>query len=271
MHNTWIGIAIGLVTIGLLVFIGSGRTFSTPTPTPLVNPLIVATTSNNSSSTTTKTPEPEATIPRSAFNVPLIFNQGYQKVFIGGLIVTLTNLADSRCKPDVQCIWAGEISASFTIVGGGISPSQTITLGTATKRQIIVGAYLITLVTADESSATITVSNTGDTASTTPSLGTISGTVTIGPNCPVERVDEPCTTPPETYTSRSVIVYNAAGTTIISRKNLNLTGQFTLTLTPGTYQLQIDPAGIGLGEKKSVLVTKEETTTVTFAIDTGIR
>ncbi len=57
----------------------------------------------------------------------------------------------------------------------------------------------------------------------------------------------------------------------MTKKSLDTTGRFTLALAPGNYQLQIDPAGIGAGEKKSVLVTKDQTTTVTFVIDTGIR
>jgi hypothetical protein len=130
MNHTYAAIGTGLIIIAVLLFIGSGWNPNTPTPPPQVNPLIVASTTDTGT-TTTDTSDSEPTIPRSLFNTPLTFSNGYQKVFVGGLIVTMTELSDSRCKPDVQCIWAGEVSVSFTTVGSGITPSQTITLGTA--------------------------------------------------------------------------------------------------------------------------------------------
>jgi hypothetical protein len=101
--------------------------------------------------------------------------------------------------------------------------------------------------------------------------GYVSGQVTIGPFCPVERVGVPCPTPVEAYTSREAIIYAADGITIKDRQNLDTSGNYKIALPPGNYFVQISPAGIGAGEKKSVTVKSAETSVVDFNIDTGIR
>ncbi len=101
--------------------------------------------------------------------------------------------------------------------------------------------------------------------------GYVVGQITIGPFCPVEQVGHPCTIPPEAYSSRNVIVYESNGTTIKEKGTIDSDGNYKITLGPGTYWLQVEPAGIGPGEKKQVTVISFETTTVNFDIDTGIR
>ena len=39
-----------------------------------------------------------------------------QTTRLGGRQVTLLRVQDSRCPPDVQCIWAGELSATLLVV-----------------------------------------------------------------------------------------------------------------------------------------------------------
>lgn len=101
--------------------------------------------------------------------------------------------------------------------------------------------------------------------------GYVSGKVSIGPFCPVERVDQPCTLPVEAYTSRSVVIYEADQVTVKEKVGLDKEGKYTVPVGPGTYFLQIQPAGIGPGEKKKVIVTSFKTSVVDFDIDTGIR
>src|SRR3989344_291615 len=93
--------------------------------------------------------------------------------------------------------------------------------------------------------------------STPLSPGYISGHVTIGPFCPVEREGEPCDAPPEAYTSREAIAYGSDAVTVKARTHLSAEGNYTLTLPPGKYFVQITPAGIGPGEKKPVTVRSE--------------
>ena len=101
--------------------------------------------------------------------------------------------------------------------------------------------------------------------------GYVSGHVTIGPICPVEREGEQCVIPPETYTSREVLIYSANQTTVLERGKLDALGNYKMALQPGSYYVQISPAGIGPGEKKAVTVKSFETAVVNFDIDTGIR
>ncbi len=106
---------------------------------------------------------------------------------------------------------------------------------------------------------------------TKTSNGYVSGHVTIGPFCPVEREGEPCNGPADAYTSREAIAYASDSVTVKARTHLSATGDYTLTLPAGQYLIQISPAGIGPGEKKLAIVKASETATVNFDIDTGIR
>jgi hypothetical protein len=108
-------------------------------------------------------------------------------------------------------------------------------------------------------------------SSTRVAAGYLTGHVTIGPFCPVEREGEPCKVPQDAYTSREAVVYESNGTTVKERIHLNKDGNYNFVLGPGKYFVQIVPAGIGAGEKKPVTITSFETTTINFDIDTGIR
>jgi hypothetical protein len=101
--------------------------------------------------------------------------------------------------------------------------------------------------------------------------GSVGGHVTIGPFCPVERLNQPCNPPADAYTSREAIVYAVNGVTIEARTHLDGNGNYKMALSPGKYLIQIAPAGIGPGEKKSFTIKSSVTTTVNFDIDTGIR
>ena len=112
---------------------------------------------------------------------------------------------------------------------------------------------------------------TGITDTDRMAAGYAAGHVTIGPLCPVMREDMPCEAPPELYSSRKVLVYDDEGEDVLERGNIDNQGNYKIALTPGDYYLQIEPAGIGPGEKKAVKIRGFETTTVDFDIDTGIR
>jgi hypothetical protein len=77
--------------------------------------------------------------------------------FTDGLVVALTVLDDSRCPKGVQCIWAGEISATFELSGGKLKNPGEIHLGTVNDKSMTVENYTITLVGGTETSATVNV------------------------------------------------------------------------------------------------------------------
>ncbi len=235
-------------------------------PTKCISP--VATTTGT---TTPPVPTPPPTPTPSTsgtFDTKLSFIPKQTLTFSDGLKVTLTTINDSRCKPDVQCIWAGELAPEFSVEGGKLGTSvSTLNLGTVRSTTTTKGAYVFTLIEATETSVILNVTVKQPAVTT----GGVTGTVTIGPICPVVRIDEPCVVPPEVYTSRSIIVYGPTEDIQISQTKLTADGTFKLSLTPGTYWLQIEPAGIGPGEKKPVTIVANKTSKVDFDIDTGIR
>lgn len=206
------------------------------------------------------------------FNKPITLKINDTVNFAGpnsiNLSVYLKDINDSRCKPNVQCIWAGELSALFNIATMLSSTATEIYLGTVNNKTAVYGDYTISLVGATETTATVLV------LVKSPSRiagGYLTGHVDIGPICPVERPGEPCKVPPEVYTSREVVVYVSDKVTVKERVHLDAQGNYKMAIGPGNYFLQIVPAGIGEGEKKPVTVKSFETTTVNFDIDTGIR
>lgn len=103
--------------------------------------------------------------------------------------------------------------------------------------------------------------------------GILSGEVTVGPICPVQRVDIPCVVPPETYTSREVIIFAKNGKTEVARKHFDLGGKYTFNLKAGEYVVNTPRQGIG-GSKdlpRKISVVAGKTTVLNFSIDTGIR
>jgi hypothetical protein len=63
-----------------------------------------------------------------------------------GLDVRLVRIDDSRCKPNVQCIWAGELAPLLSLRGGALgADTREVQLGTARTERAQVGAYLVVL------------------------------------------------------------------------------------------------------------------------------
>ena len=104
-------------------------------------------------------------------------------------------------------------------------------------------------------------------------FGRLSGVVSIGPNCPVETVTNPCPTPPEAYALRKVLVYDEAKTKLLFTVDIDSHGLYVIDLAPGKYTVDAKTVGIDrasgvptLAEIKANTVTK-----IDISIDTGIR
>ena len=102
-------------------------------------------------------------------------------------------------------------------------------------------------------------------------IGIVQGKVSIGPICPVERIDMPCEVNPEVYTSRKAIIYKSDQRTVVQEKNLNSDGTYKFSLPMGEYYVNIIPQGIGILPPKKIVVIENKTTQLDFDIDTGIR
>jgi hypothetical protein len=95
----------------------------------------------------------EVSVRKAEFNSEVSLNVGDRIVFSDSLVVSLQEINDSRCKPDVQCIWAGEL-APLLIVG---KAKSEVRLGTINNDVVTFGNYTFTLVKATEKMATIKV------------------------------------------------------------------------------------------------------------------
>lgn len=98
----------------------------------------------------------------------------------------------------------------------------------------------------------------------------IQGTVTIGPTCPVERIDSPC--PPAPYAAK--ITVSSEGT-VAATVTTGADGAFRIALAPGTYTIHADPAnGDGIAHMRPldpVTVSAGAFSHVSITFDSGIR
>lgn len=97
---------------------------------------------------------------------------------------------------------------------------------------------------------------------------TLSGDVTRGPMCPVERADSPCPDEPADVT----LVFERAGD-VVEQVRTGADGTYEVALPPGRYDVRVGGAETGIGsaiEPASVVVDADGAEQ-DFSIDTGIR
>lgn len=91
----------------------------------------------------------------SEFNKPITMRVNEGIIFSDSLSLTLQEISDSRCKPGVQCVWQGELSAVFSAnINGSL---KEIRLGTVNNTKVSFKNYIFSLENATETSATIKV------------------------------------------------------------------------------------------------------------------
>jgi hypothetical protein len=133
------------------------------------------------------------------FGVAQAYAVGETRVFEDGLAVTLVRIDDSRCQPNVQCIWAGELAPAWQLRGGELGDAaRAVSLGTERNHAAQVGAYALTLgevvvATGAPDTATLTITRGGGG---TPAADTI-------------RIDTP--TPGQTVASPLAVRGSARG------------------------------------------------------------
>jgi hypothetical protein len=96
------------------------------------------------------------------FGVAETFAVGESVTYDDGLVVTLVRIDDSRCAPNVQCVWAGELAPVLRLRGGRLDDTREVSLGTSRTSQAQVGTYALALGTATTTTATLTVTRSGD-------------------------------------------------------------------------------------------------------------
>jgi len=104
--------------------------------------------------------------------------------------------------------------------------------------------------------------------------GTLKGTVTIGPLCPVEPCDLSPSEISAAYAARHILVYEDADTSkLLVRIGLQVDGLFKVNLNSGVYLVDMEKNGIDRSADVPVEVTIEpgKTVILDIDIDTGIR
>ena len=109
--------------------------------------------------------------------------------------------------------------------------------------------------------------------STLESLGFLKGNITIGPICPVERIDNPCMPTPEMYAARKIFVYNKNKTLLVKEITPGPDGSYKADLAPGVYVVDVAHFGIGFarGAPAQIKIESGKTIKLDIDIDTGIR
>lgn len=105
----------------------------------------------------------------------------------------------------------------------------------------------------------------------TSTRGTLAGTVTMGPSCPVQRFppDPSCEDKPYVAT---VQVKTADGKKQVAEFTSGKDGKFTVSLAPGKYTLvPIGGAVYPQASTQEVVVESNKTTVVNIQFDSGIR
>jgi hypothetical protein len=116
----------------------------------------------------------------------------------------------------------------------------------------------------------------GSNSPTDPSSqphGRLTGLVTIGPNCPVEQVNNPCPTPPAAYQLRKILVYDAGRSRLLATVDIDTQGLYLIDLLPATYLIDLHGSGIDRTSSlpQPVVIHANTVTRLDVSVDTGIR
>ena len=97
----------------------------------------------------------------------------------------------------------------------------------------------------------------------------IRGTVSIGPQCPVEQANSPC--PDRPFQGQVQATAADGGTTATTT---DVDGRFTIDVSPGTYEvvaLTTNGGGPPTAIPQTVVVSEGAYTSVALELDSGIR
>ena len=126
----------------------------------------------------------------------------------------------------------------------------------------------------EEGGASTATNNNPATTSKIIGSGTIKGTVSIGPVCPVEQVNNPCNPTEAMYATHQVLIYSANRNKLIATLTPDKNGNFSIDLPSTSYLVDV-VRQMGIGSAKGVpadvLLTNGQTAVVNISIDTGIR
>ena len=108
-------------------------------------------------------------------------------------------------------------------------------------------------------------------ATSTTSGSGVSGTVSLGPTCPVQRIPPDPTCADKPYAT-AVVVYRAGSKSPLMMGNSDATGAFSFSLQPGSYTLAVsNGTTIPHCTPVNIKIIANTYATTTISCDTGIR
>lgn len=164
------------------------------------------------------------------------------------------------------------------VAGAANQPTITLTTieGTAGTDPIVVpGATTTTTTEAPNGRTTTTVravttvalARTTTTGANAAGSG-VSGTVVFGPQCPVQRADQPCPDKP----GPADVQLQRAGGSVVGRAHAGDDGRFAIAAPPGHYTVvATSSSSMGGCQPADATVSSGRYTDVTVSCDTGIR
>lgn len=196
----------------------------------------------------------------------------------GGTLSLRAVLADSRCPVDVTCIRAGDAQAVFALTDtGGALHEVTVLVAPARGEAMLTAAGLrlrvLDLRPAPRSTAAIAPGDYVATVVVDAAGATSSGAfglVTVGPTCPVERVDQPCPDRPLAAT----LVIEAASGREVARATASVDGFYAVGLVAGHYTIvPLTPGGgiLPRGTPLAIDIAGGDWTLADVSYDSGIR
>lgn len=266
---------------------------STARPLPSTSP----TSTPLAARTPTSTPTAPATPPPTAPEAKRVILLGEPatlrptiEVEVGGTSSTLIFEGidkDSRCPADVVCVQAGSVTAIFDAWDGRATHRGAVTLPSTGPATVTLGPIEVTLLNVEPTplagrklepfdyravvrvTRLVASGTPGGTSGAGANSG-IDGAVTLGPNCPVARADQPC---PDRPYEATLVVKTALGQTVTTTRS-DARGKFSLDLPPGKYVIEpqlVGSARLPFAAPVDVTVPPIGRAAVTIAYDTGIR
>ena len=216
----------------------------------------------------------------AALGMPLRLSVGVEAGFADGRTLALVEVTgDSRCPMDVQCIWAGGARLAFAWASPG-TPDEVrrvpVVASPSRGSAALAGGLrlrLLSLLPAPISTAKIAPSAYVATVvvelTATPTAG-VFGTLTVGPMCLVQRVDDPC---PDRPLAGTLAIRDRAGVEV-ARATSDGAGFYALALPTGCYAVvPLTPGGAALprGAPRDIDVAVGDWTAADISYDSGIR
>jgi len=197
-----------------------------------------------------------------AFNTPITLGLDESAEFPGKFFVILNEINDSRCKPNVQCVWQGELQAKFSFIGGDFF--EEALLGTVNRERVIAGdSFDVELKSATETTVTIVA---------TSMAVSISGYIHVGPTCPVERFPANPNCADRPFPSALIAVWKEGSNSPVAEALVEKDGRFMMAVPPGSYRVTSgDGSGLPRCQETTVKVVDGKISQVDISCDSGIR